>query len=249
MRVCAVLFALAALGCASPRPRCDAGLPLLNATLWVQASAEYRASAVQTYAAARRALDDALARTPARPPAIILDLDETALDNSRFAARQLAKGETFTFGDDWTEWVSETASEAVPGAVEFLRYAQSRGVTPFYITSRLTKHEAATRAMLERLGFPLPASEDTLLMRGERPEWSASSKEPRREFVKERYDVLLYLGDTGSDFPADRPADAAPWGTEWFIVPNPIYGSWEDAGVESGTPCEQVRHRIEWLRK
>ena len=249
MRRTAVLLALAALGCAGTRPPCDAGLPLLNATLWVQASAEYRASALQTYAAARRALDDALAQPSPLPAAVILDLDETALDNSRFAARQLAKGKTFTFGDEWTEWVNETASDAVPGAVEFVRYAHSRGVTPFYITSRLAKHEPATRAMLEKLGFPLSPTEDTLLVRGERPEWSASSKEPRREFVKQRYRVLLYLGDAGSDFPNDRPADAAPWGTEWFLMPNPIYGSWEDAGEESGTPCEQVRHRVEALRK
>lgn len=235
MRLALLLLGLAFVGCAASAPQCDPGLPLVNATLWIQSSAEYRAAALQTYAAARMALDDAMREPSPLPPAVILDLDETALDNSQFAARQLAKGERFTFGEAWTMWVSESASTAVPGAVEFAQYAQSRGVTPFYVTSRLAKHEAATRVTLEKLGFPLAATEDTLLVRGERPEWSASTKEPRRQFVSSRYRVLVYLGDAMGDFPSEPPFESAPWGRRWFVVPNPMYGSWEK--VSEDDPC------------
>ncbi len=217
---------------------CDPGEALLNSTLWMQSSAEYRASALQTYALARRALDDALAESASQPPAVILDLDETALDNSRYAARQLVKGETFTFGDSWTDWVNESAAAAVPGAVEFLQYAQSRGVTPFYITNRMTRHEPATLVNLRKLGFPLSETEDTLLVRGD----SSTDKTARRQLVASRYRVLLYLGDAMGDFPADGTVPR-------FVVPNPVYGSWESATLKpaalpllpSRSPCDDSR--------
>ncbi len=216
---------------------CDPGQALLNSTLWVQSSAEYRASALQAYAIARQTLDAALAQPPAQPAAVILDLDETALDNSRYAVRQRRKGETFTFGDSWTAWVSESASAAVPGAAAFLQYAQRRGVTPFYISNRLTIHQPATLANLQKLGFPV--SEETLLVR----EGSSTDKTARRDSIAARYRVLLYLGDAMGDFPtAERPQ----WGTRWFVVPNPIYGSWE--GGSSGDPCEQVQRKVGALK-
>jgi 5'-nucleotidase (lipoprotein e(P4) family) len=202
---------------------CDPGEALLNSTLWVQRSAEYRAVALQTYAIARQTLDAALAEPSTRPAAIILDLDETVLDNSRYAARRLVQGKTFTFGDEWTAWVNEAASEAVPGAVEFLQYARSRGVTPFYITNRTTIHEAPTLVNLRKLGMPV--SEETLVVRDD----SSTDKTARRNAVAARYRVLLYLGDAGGDFPADGDVPR-------IVVPNPIYGSWESAALRPGAP-------------
>ena len=215
---------------------CDPGEALLNSTLWMQRSAEYRASAMQTYALARHALDEGLAQQSAQPAAVVLDLDETVLDNSRYAARQLMKGETFTFGDSWTAWVNESAASAVPGAVEFLRYAQSRGVTPVYITNRTTQHKAATLENLRRLGIPY--TEDTVIVRDD----DSTDKSARRNAVAARYRVLLYLGDAMGDFPA---APAVPW----FVVANPVYGSWTSAALKpaelpllpSRSPCDDSR--------
>ncbi len=215
---------------------CDPGEALLNATLWMQSAAEYRASSLQTYAIARQTLDAALAENAMQPAAIVLDIDETIFDNSRFAARQLAQGKTFTFGDDWTAFVKEIASAAVPGSVEFLHYAKSRGVTPVYITNRTTMHKAATLANLEKLGFPF--TEDTVLVR----EDSSTDKTARRNAVAARYRVLLYVGDAMSDFPSD---DSVPR----IYVPNPVYGSWEkntltpDAPppLPSRSPCDGSR--------
>jgi acid phosphatase len=214
---------------------CDPGEALLNSTLWVQRAAEYRASALQTYAIARQILD-AGGAADSRPPAVILDLDETVLDNSRFAARQLAQGKTFTFGDEWTAWVNESASAAVPGAVELLQYARSRGVTPVYITNRTTIHKAPTLANLQQLGIPV--SEETLLVR----EDSSTDKTARRNGVAARYRVLLYLGDAMGDFPADGDVPQ-------LVVANPVYGSWEKAELKpaalpllpSRSPCDDSR--------
>ena len=217
--------------------------------------------AIQTYAAATRALDLALADPggSSKPPAVVLDLDETALDNSAYAARSMRRGEAFHFDADWSAWVAESSARAVPGVQEFLAHARSRGVTPFYVTNRTAAMEAATRVNLEKLGFPLSAIEDTVLVRGERPEWSASDKSARRDFVASRYRILLLLGDDLNDFttvrgmsPAERrelvDGTAESWGTRWFMVPNPIYGSWEGAATgPADTPCGELQKKVDAL--
>lgn len=251
---------------------CNAAHSILAATLWMQSSAEYDASALQTYATARRMLDAALAdpswtaepqqTSPfaSKPPAVILDLDETAIDNSTFEARAILSGKIFD-GKAWDDWVNESSAKAVPGAAEFLSYAKSRGVTPFYITNRDDHEEPGTRRNLEKLGYPLGTTEDTLLTRGERPEWKVSDKGPRRAHVASSYRVLLLLGDDLNDFANAREKsvaerdriiadNAARWGTQWFILPNPVYGSWERAligSTSSLSPCEQLQKRIEKL--
>ena len=270
------LFALAVLtGCATATtptpasaPQCAPADALINSVLWVTSAAEYRANALQTYAAATRQLDAALAdrsfvgaeeetnEDPSQPPAVILDLDETALDNRAYEARAIRAGVTYD-KPMWVKWVGESGADAVPGAKEFLAYAQSRGVTPFYITNRDQDPEGpGTRRNLELLGFPLTA--DNLLMRGTRPEWK-SDKSSRRAHVASSYRVLMLIGDDLNDFTnardksqAEREAIIARtkdwWGTRWFILPNPMYGSWERAVTgDQGTPCEQLRKKMEAL--
>ena len=256
-------FSLLLVACATTKPApapCNPGLALVDATAWLQTSAEYRAIATQTYAVARDALDAALA-APAdatRPPAVILDLDETAMLNLPFETRMINQGKAYD-QKAWSQWVSEAAATPVPGAAEFLAYARSRGVTPFYITNRLATEEAATRRNLETLGFPLDPNEDTILTRGERPEWTAGDKTPRREYIASRYRVLLLFGDDLNDFvPAQGKtiderfdvirANAAKWGHTWFMLPNPAYGSWEVTIAGSGTACEQMERKIETLK-
>jgi len=238
----------------------------VNAALWVQSAAEYRASAVQMYALARKALDAELATpsaaegdgAPQKPPAIILDLDETSIDNTAFEARMVRAGKTYD-ADAWKQWIGESAAAATPGAAEFLAYAHSRGVRPFYITNRKAEEEAVTRRNLEKLGYPLDPSVDTLLTRGERPEWSSSDKGPRRDHVAANYHVLLLFGDDLNDFTTasgktveERVAiirdNADKWGTSWFILPNPVYGSWESAIAGSGSDCEKLQRKIEALK-
>jgi 5'-nucleotidase (lipoprotein e(P4) family) len=160
--------------------------------------------------------------------------------------------------EDWFKWVDESAAKPIAGAAEFLAYLQSRGVTPFYITNRLAREEAGTRRNLERLQYPL-TGEDNLFTRGERKEWESSDKGPRRDWVAERYRVLAVLGDDLNDFETAHESTieardaivrdhAADWGTRWFILPNPMYGSWERAITGSSKGCEALQKKIEALR-
>ncbi|HEX2062022.1 MAG TPA: HAD family acid phosphatase, partial [Thermoanaerobaculia bacterium] len=169
-----------------------------------------------------------------------------------FQARVIREGKTYD-EPTWKTWTAEGAAPAVPGAAEFLAYAKSRGVTPFYITNRDEDERAGTRANLERLGYPV--SDETLLLRT-----NNSDKSPRRAHVAKSYRVLLLLGDDLNDFASAREKSHAEraqiitdtrswWGTRWFILPNPMYGSWERAAIGSGgEPCAQVQRKIDALR-
>ena len=263
--------------------QCSPGNTLLNAALWVQNSAEYKANARQVYANARRALDLAIAdkswsatgQTTAQslPLAVILDLDETALNNIRFEARAIRVGVTYA-QPLWDDWTSKPDATAVPGAKEFLDYAVQQKVTPFYITNRKLKEEKATTANLVALKYPVVTVPDTagtttdnLLLRGERTAWEARDKSPRRDWVAQRYRVLLLVGDDLNDFTAAADKTEAErdaiveqyadyWGARWFILPNPMYGSWHDtlltrrsAGSSTAeTPkdgCEEVTWKVD----
>lgn len=221
----------------------------LNSVAWVQTSAEYTAGATQTYRTARLALLQALQDkqwTAAleqagdfqnKPPAVILDLDETVLDNSGFEAQIVTgKVERYTT-ESWGRWVGEKRAGVVPGAVEFLKFAHARGVALFYVTNRICNagdEKDPTVQTLLAVGVPLP-SPDRLKCKSD-----VDEKGPRRSTIAATHRILLLLGDDLNDFltvPAGQGtvegrqrivrANEQFWGERWFIVPNPTYGSWE----------------------
>jgi acid phosphatase len=283
-----IAVAAALPGCASapsaepavpvPEPAPEwVGLPspsamtVVDATLWLQTSAEYVAMSRQTWTAATRLLSEALADTTwsaaleqgqgagSLPPAVIVDVDETVLDNSPYAARLIERDESFTEAS-WAEWVEEAKARPVPGALEFVRAARELGVEVFYVTNRLANLEEATRRNLAAMSFPPGDAEDVYLMLGERDEWG-SDKTSRRAWVAGRYRVLLLAGDDLNDFLAarglsvDARADLIElhedrWGTRWIVFANPTYGSWEAAvldGLESRSAAEVNRRKLEAL--
>ncbi len=252
---------------AQAAPPCNPGHTILNAVLWVRSSAEFRGASIQTFAAARRALDEALVdktRTgaleetnedPNQPPAIVLDVDETTLDNTEFEARVIAAGMSY---DEkmWKQWTSEGTAPAMPGAAEFLQYADSRGVAVFYVTNRDEDERPGTVASIRKAG--LPFADDRLLLRADP---KISDKSDRRKLVADRYRLLLLVGDDLNDFANMRAATWAErdalvkkmeswWGTRWFMIPNPMYGSFERAAIGSGgTDCEKAQRKVDALRK
>jgi acid phosphatase len=225
----------------------------LDATLWMQTSAEYGAITKVIYRAASDRLQEALADPNwsaipgvesdpdgALPPAVILDVDETALDNSGYQVQLIQNGHEYS-QHEWHQFVTTEASTAIPGAKEFVDACRAAGVKVFFVTNRDTSVENHTRANLESLGLLAPADkneEDTLLCKNERPEWTIN-KATRRAHVAQSYRVLLLLGDDLNDFvwvgykptSADRRALATQhdeaWGRQWFPLPNANYGGWE----------------------
>lgn len=226
--------------------------PTTQATLWVQNAAEYSALTTQAYFTAMRnlqlPLEDSFwtasveqgdkSEITSLPPAIILDIDETVLDNSPFQARMIKQGKSYNT-NDWNAWCNEANADAVPGALEFTRYAAEQGVEIFYISNRDYAVEEATRANLKALGFPVADTADQILTKGEQPEWD-SSKIKRRAVIEQNYRVVMIFGDDLNDFiPAKNISQSERkqiideysefFGKKWFMLPNPVYGSWDQA--------------------
>ncbi|HJZ89733.1 MAG TPA: HAD family acid phosphatase, partial [Gemmataceae bacterium] len=229
----------------------------LDANLWMQISAEYRACCYQAYNLARRRLAEKLHDPPpggwARPPAVVLDLDETVLDNGEFQVRMIRNNLGFD-EKTWDDWERNdfTHVRLIPGSKAFIAHVKRQGVAVVYITNRKQKKEFrdGTLNALERLGVEVPG--DDLLGAEE-----TSDKTRRRAAVERRYTVLLYLGDNLRDFhdgdfrsdvdnarPDRRTTDPVKlkaaiekrafavdrcedlFGREWIIFPNPAYGEW-----------------------
>lgn len=274
-------MALALAGCAtspavapaSSAPSAQAADDNLNAVLWVQRSHEYQATAVSLFRGAIAELDAALADpqwdalVPAErdnpgawqdlPPAVILDVDETVLDNSIYQARLVRDGLEYD-DDTWADWVAEQQATPVPGMVEFARAASERGITLYYVTNREQRLKDATLANLRAVGLPVE-HEDVFLGLGmdvegcEEP-GSSSGKLCRRQLVGRSHRVLMQFGDQITDF-AHLPANTAQardgvlaehggwFGQRWWMLPNPTYGGWEPALFEGdwSLPREQRR--------
>ncbi len=250
----AALALIVALGCATPPVARSAPDPpasdLLNAVLWMQRSVEFKASALTAFALARIRLDQALADPSwtgapreqrgayqSLPPAVILDIDETIFDNSGYQAWMALKDTSFD-PKTWNAYVNTVTSLAVPGAVEFARYADAKGVKVFDVPNRRAEDEPATRLNLGTLGFPMGGI-DTMLMTRKQPDWG-SAKGTRRAFVARSYRVLLNVGDNLGDFVDEYRGTEAErlkvleqhrdrWGREWIVIANPAYGSFESA--------------------
>jgi 5'-nucleotidase (lipoprotein e(P4) family) len=210
-----------------------------GATLWQQTAGERRALSYQAFTLARMMLDRDMRmnRGHRKPRAVIVDLDETILDNSRFEGMLLQKRVNYN-QKDWTDWCNRAEATAVPGAVEFLHYAASRGVTVFYITNRNDSQKQGTATNLKKLGFP-NVNDQTLLVQ---TDLKNSTKEPRRQRVTSRFHIVLLMGDDLNDFSdvfensqtiesraaaADRYKE--DFGKRFIMLPNAMYGNWESA--------------------
>ena len=245
----------------------------LLAVLFKRTSAEYKANTFQAYASAQRNIDKALADKSwtallnqkngyqSLPPAVILDIDETVLDNSEHQVRSIKNGTNYPIG--WKEWVSEESASALPGVKEYLSYADSKGVKIFYVTNRTHDLEEYTRNNIKALGLPLDNDRDVLLMKNEKG-W-ASDKTSRRDLIKKDYRVIQIFGDQLDDFiPLNETATtvnnrkalidkyASMWGEKWYMLINPMYGEWEEALYEHCWDCfpeqsDRVNQRLKAL--
>ena len=215
---------------------------MLNATLWQQTSAEYIGVSRQAYRFARTNLDQALADTSwtaaleqtgdyaGLPPAVMLDIDETVLDNGPYEARIIKKLGSYS-PSSFAAWCQHENAPLVPGARAFLDYAVAQNVAVFYYSARREKLRECTSRNMRELGLPLQEDSRLLLH-------NDTSKSTYREMVARHYRILLLVGDNLEDFVEGSKSDPASrrelalshadrWGRQWIVLPNAIYGHWE----------------------
>ena len=228
----------------------------LNAVAWTQNAIEhdliyrevYRVAGEKLRAALKDSTWDALPNRDRKQPlhsklkpAVIVDIDETVLDNSPYQARLVANGKAY---DEftWSEWCREKRAKPLPGALEFAQGAAKRGITVFYLSNRAQDLNGATLENLRADGFPVE-NDGVFLGLGtvvDGCEQNGSEKGCRRALVGRTHRVLMQFGDQIGDFvdidantPNGRRAAIEPYakwiGERWFVLPNPTYGAWEPA--------------------
>ena len=204
---------------------------LLLATFYNYYAAEYKALAYQAFNVGKARLKEIRIDNPENMKlAVVVDIDETILDNSPYEAKMMFDKSEYS-SESWTKWCNLEKAQAVPGAVEFLNYADSLGFNIFYITNRKKKFvEESTIENVRKMGFPQAARDRFLLREGER------SKESRRQAVSEDYEIVLLAGDNVGDFYEDSAifserdklmiSNKDYFGSRFIVLPNAMYGEW-----------------------
>ena len=226
---------------------------------WMQNSAEYRALCYQAYNVALDRVKEAAAKHKKgdKPLAIILDADETVLDNTAFMAGLLGEDRDYN-GSDWTEWCDAAQAKAMPGAAEYLQAVDKLGVEIFYASNRSLAQVPGTKKNFEVLGFP-QADEKHMIFQ-DTSKKDSHNKHIRFREVMEKYDVVVFMGDNAGDFlmeiggpkdvrNQDLDSHKAEFGKRFIIFPNPIYGGWEASLAKNGGYYKLTPEQKNELRK
>ncbi len=234
----------ASAGCRSAAPSAPPQAPtapaVAPATLppesirWTRESAEHRALLLQVYRAATAHVErEAAARAPGTW-AVVLDADETVLDNSLYQLERARAGKPFD-AESWRAWCARREAVPLPGAQAFLARVRSLGGKVAIVTNRTVSECPDTEAVFRAHGLAY----DAMLCK---PDGGPSDKGPRFEAVARGttpgglppLDVVAFVGDNIQDFPGlsqalrkETDEAFAPFGARFFVLPNPMYGSWE----------------------
>ena len=248
---------------AQPQPATADNEYQVAGILYMQKAAEYRALAYQAFNVAKMQLDADFDKKKLKtlpksqqkmPRAVVVDIDETVLDNSP-AQAYLVKNRLPFDSKLWYAWGEMRKAKAIPGAVDFLNYANKKGVRVFYVSNRDEVQKQATMDNLKTVGFP-DVTEETVQLRQKE-----STKEPRRQSISEKYRIVILMGDNLDDLsnaferkPIDeRFAEVDKtrelFGRKFIVLPNAMYGTWESAIYEYGrlNEIEKAQKRLNAL--
>jgi 5'-nucleotidase (lipoprotein e(P4) family) len=226
--ICFITLATCASGGAAQNYNRD----LVMSILWQQNSGEYAALCHQAFNMGKiyiKTLPDEKGR------AVVLDIDETILDNSPYAAWMAKTGNPWA-NETWEAWCNEAVAGAVPGSLDFTLFLQKNNIEIFYISNRPASTKSNTVLNMKNIGFPFSDDEHTALME------TTSDKTPRIENIKKQgRKIILYAGDNLDDFDSSirrlNNEERVKWtdgqienfGAYWIVLPNAVYGTFESA--------------------
>nr|WP_087519104.1 5'-nucleotidase, lipoprotein e(P4) family [Pseudomonas sp. M30-35] len=229
---------------------------LTAAVAWKQTAAEFEALYYQGFNVARMHLDQALQahKDGDRPLAIISDLDDTVLSSISYWGYMINSGKEFFDDNAWDQWVADNGPVATPGALDFLNYAQSKGVEIFYVTSRDQGENTFNYALenLRKNKLPFADEQHLTVYR------DSSNKEPRQKEIAKDYEVVVMLGDNLNDFKrkyyvADvkqreelMTEDKEQFGRKFILFPNPTDGHWLKAVFGDSEPPATPENRAKF---
>ncbi len=211
--------------------------PGTMSAVWHRTSGEYVALCHQAYNLATTVLAEKVKKinpkNSNKRPAIVLDIDETVLDNFNYTIEFMASGQKFSVSS-WKKWVAKRSTPALAGAKDFLQFADKLNVEIFYISNRADDEVNDTFENLRSLSIPV--KKENLLFKS-----NSSSKDSRRIQVEKNHEILLFVGDNLIDFSSKFDLQSvkqrvnivneirAEFGAKFIIIPNSMYGDWESA--------------------
>tara|TARA_B100001173_G_scaffold1908_1_gene1743 strand:+ start:352 stop:969 length:618 start_codon:yes stop_codon:yes gene_type:complete len=198
---------------------------------WHKNSAEYKALCLQAYNTAKIKLDLELSKDHEKKLAIVADLDETIFNNTPYNEMLIEEEATFN-QENWSNWVNKKTATAIPGSLDFFKYAESKGVEIIYLSNRRIENYEPTKENLITLGFPFDDSTKMLLRT------DSSDKYERRKSIYDQ-NIIMFIGDNLGDFDSaffDKSNEERweisknlkeKFGDQFILIPNLIYGDWE----------------------
>jgi len=233
----ALVVPLGATSCATPDT--PARSPDSSALQWVRGSVEAAALYVQTYRLAsdelakqRGSKETSCAASRSEPWGVVLDVDETVLDNSAWRVELAQRGQTYS-EERWNAWARTQRATALPGAEQFIRGVKELCGHVVLVTSRSEGICDATRSNLQAQGLVHDA---VICARGGKSKQQSFTEIGTGTAARglAALEIVAFVGDNIQDFPewtqtsckslAELERD---FGKKYFLLPNPIYGSWE----------------------
>lgn len=211
-------------------PFADAG-EIKDATHWMRNSAERKALFHQVYRLAGEKLEKLVRGKSRGTWAVSLDADETIIDNSLYNAERERMGGRFS-SETWKRWSERRKAKVLPGVKRFLQKVRALGGKIAIVTNRRFDKREDTKAVFQAEGIPY----DILLLRTRSRE-----KEGRWQQIQEGtaspgqppLEIVMWIGDNIGDFPNltqshrfEGPDPFKDFGERYFVLPNPMYGSW-----------------------
>lgn len=204
---------------------------LPNDVRWVKESNEYKAICHQVYSNALGKISNKLhynrssLNIPNHNFAVVMDLDETVLDNSDYQVDILSKNQTFSI-ESWSLWVKEEKASLVPGAFNYITFLRDNNIQIIFISNRMNERLESTKNNMRKLG--LYADEDIYLLRKNKQDKKTVRRNEIDKLIGrmstyDQFTIIQYLGDAMGDF---KYNESDRFGTDQFIFPNPMYGKW-----------------------
>jgi 5'-nucleotidase (lipoprotein e(P4) family) len=217
----------------------NATSPNYKADKWYRDSSERNAIYREVFMLAENVIKQKVATEKLQPKqwGVILDIDETILDNSQWFYQRDVQGDKSSSSD----FAATAVSVATPGAKRFLEDIHKMGGYVNLVSNRNGTLQAATEKNLRKQGLYF----DQVLLDTSNSNSVLTSKDPRFEAIMNgtapaklpAQKIVAWLGDNIQDFYKLKQTDMIKqnpngnaykaFGVTFFALPNPMYGSWE----------------------
>lgn len=212
----------------------SASLDAPDSIRWTRDAAEYRAALAQVYRQATARVESEAKAHATGAWAVVLDADETVISNVTYQLERARQGLPYST-DSWNAWVKRREATPLPGAATFLSRVRALGGRIAIVTNRLQSECADTEAVFKAHALIY----DVMLCR---QDGTSSDKNQRFAAVASGLalggsaplEVVAFVGDNILDFPGlnqgikgQGEAGFREFGVRLFLVPNPMYGSWQ----------------------